>query len=187
MGGNVNRDFSSTFSPAKLPVSLSLTKSITMKPLATSAKIKTDSAVVQGLNLLVADSYALMANTHVAHWNVEGAGFFSLHKAFHEQYENLFEAIDELAERVRALDAYAPGGLRHFFKEAGMEELKAPSSAKDYVAGLVLGHEKSIADAVGLRDAANSANDLETQDLVIKRIQWHEKTLWMLKSYLKTA
>jgi starvation-inducible DNA-binding protein len=159
-----------------------------MKPLAaTPAKTKSDSVVVKGLNLLVADSYALMANTHVAHWNVEGPGFFSLHKAFHEQYEDLFEAIDEIAERIRALDAYAAGGLRHFFNEAGMDEFKSPASAKDYVAGLVLGHEKAIADAVSVRDAANHANDLETQDLVIKRIQTHEKTLWMLKSYLKTA
>ena len=158
-----------------------------MKPLATTAKTKTESAVVQGLNLLVADSYALMANTHDAHWNVEGPGFFSLHKAFHEQYENLFEAIDEIAERVRALDAYAPGGLRNFFNLAGIEEFKSPVSAKDYVAGLVIAHEKTIADAVALRDAANTANDLETQDLVIKRIQWHEKTVWMLKSYLKNA
>lgn len=158
-----------------------------MKPSATTAAVKADSAVVQGLNLLVADSYALMANTHVAHWNVEGPDFFSLHHAFHEQYENLFEAIDEIAERVRALDAFAPGGLRHFFSEAGMEEFKSPVSAKDYVASLAVGHEKAIADAVALRDASNSANDLETQDLVIKRIQWHEKTLWMLKSYLKSA
>lgn len=158
-----------------------------MKPSATTAAVKADSAVVQGLNLLVADSYALMANTHVAHWNVEGPGFFSLHQAFHEQYENLFEAIDEIAERVRALDAFAPGGLRHFFTEASLEEFKNPVSAKDYVAGLAVGHEKAIADAVALRDASNSANDLETQDLVIKRIQWHEKTLWMLKSYLKSA
>jgi starvation-inducible DNA-binding protein len=117
-----------------------------MKPIATaaSAKPKTDSAVVKGLNLLVADSYALMANTHVAHWNVEGPGFFSLHKAFHEQYENLFEAIDELAERVRALDAYAPGGLRNFFNLAGMDELKTPASARDFVAGLVVNHEKAL-------------------------------------------
>src|SRR5688572_26580589 len=79
-----------TFCSRKLPAAPSPTNSITMKPLATTAKTKTDSAVVRGLNLLVADSYALMANTHVAHWNVEGPGFFSLHKAFHEQYEDLF-------------------------------------------------------------------------------------------------
>ncbi|HTO03969.1 MAG TPA: DNA starvation/stationary phase protection protein, partial [Opitutus sp.] len=87
----------------------------------------------------------------------------------------------------RALDAFAPGGLRHFFSEAGMEEFKNPVSARDYVAGLILGHEKAVADAVALRDASDSANDLETQDLAIARIQSHEKTLWMLKSYLKKA
>jgi starvation-inducible DNA-binding protein len=157
-----------------------------MKSTATApAKVKGDSAVIEALNLLVADSYALMANTHDAHWNVEGPGFFTLHQAFHEQYENLFEAIDEIAERVRALDAYAPGGLRHMAGTAGMEEFKSPLAAKDYVAGLLVGHEKAIADATRLRDAAGNAHDLETQDLAIKRLQWHQKTAWMLKSYLK--
>lgn len=148
-------------------------------------KVKGDSAVIKGLNLLVADSYALLANTHDAHWNVEGPGFFTLHKAFHEQYENLFEAIDEIAERVRALDAYAPGGLRHFAEAAGIEEFKSPIAAKDYVAGLIVAHEKTIGDAIQLREAAGNANDLETQDLAIGRLQWHQKTVWMLKSFLK--
>jgi starvation-inducible DNA-binding protein len=151
----------------------------------TSAKAKADPAVLNALNLLVADSYALMANTHDAHWNVEGQGFFTLHKAFQEQYEHLFEAIDEIAERVRALDSYPAGGLSHFAKAAGIEEFKSPLSAKDYVAGLVVAHEKTIADAVQLRDAAGAANDLETQDLAIGRLQWHQKTVWMLKSFLK--
>lgn len=156
-----------------------------MKTATTPAKTKSDSAVVKGLNLLLADSYALMANTHYAHWNVEGPGFFSLHQAFQTQYENLFEAIDEIAERVRALDAYAIGGLRNFVNESGIEEFSTPVAAKDYVAGLAVAHEKAIADAVALRDAAGAANDLETQDLAIGRIQWHQKTAWMLKSYLK--
>jgi starvation-inducible DNA-binding protein len=150
-----------------------------------TTKTKSDSAVIKGLNLVLADSYALLANTHHAHWNVEGPGFFSLHKAFHEQYENLFEAIDEIAERVRALDAYPTGGLRHFANEAGIEEFKNHASAKDLVAGLIVAHEKTIGDALALRESSNTANDLETQDLVIKRLQWHQKTTWMLKSYLK--
>lgn len=152
---------------------------------ASGTKIKSDPAVVKALNLLLADSYALMANTHYAHWNVEGTGFFVLHQAFQAHYENLFEAIDEIAERVRALDAYALGGLRNFAAESGMEEFTTPLAAKDYVAGLIVGHEKTISDAVALRDAAGAANDLESQDLAIGRIQWHQKTLWMLKSYLK--
>jgi starvation-inducible DNA-binding protein len=156
-----------------------------MKTTTAGSKIKADSAVVKALNLLLADSYSLMANTHYAHWNVEGPGFFSLHKAFQEQYEHLFEAIDEVAERVRSLDAYALGGLRNFSNESGIEELDTPVSAKDYVASLAVAHEKTLSDAVAVRDAAGAVNDLETQDLAIKTIQWHQKTIWMLKSFLK--
>lgn len=156
-----------------------------MKTATSGSKTKTDTAVVKALNLLLADSYALMANTHYAHWNVEGTGFFVLHKAFQEHYENLFEAIDEIAERVRALDAYALGGLRNFSVESGLEEFTTPIAAKDYVAGLIVAHEKTLSDAVALRDAAGAVNDLESQDLAIGRIQWHQKTTWMLKSYLK--
>ncbi len=158
-----------------------------MKATATPAKAKTDSPVVSALSQLLADSYALLANTHHAHWNVEGPGFFSLHKAFQEQYENLFEGIDEIAERIRALDAYAPGGLSHFAKNAGIDEFSTGAlPARDFVSGLIVAHEKTIADGVALRDTAAHANDLETQDLAIKRVQWHQKTTWMLKSYLKS-
>ena len=152
---------------------------------STGSKTKTDSTVVKALNTLLADSYALMANTHYAHWNVEGPGFFALHNAFEGQYEHLFKAIDEIAERVRALDSYAIGGLRNFANESGLEEFSTPLAAKDYVASLIVAHEKTLVDAVAVRDAAGAVNDLETQDLAINRIQWHQKTTWMLKSYLK--
>lgn len=146
---------------------------------------KKDTRVIDGLNLVLADTYALMGLTHLAHWNVEGPDFFPLHKAFQEQYEALFEAVDEIAERVRALDAYAIGGLSTLAKAAQMEEFKSPIPAKDYVAALIVAHEKVSDDAVRVRDAAGEASDLQTQDLMIKQLQWHEKTLWMLKSYLK--
>lgn len=155
---------------------------------ATPSKIATPSAVVTALNQLLADSYALMANTHHAHWNVEGPDFFSLHKAFQEQYEGLFEAVDEIAERIRALDSFPIGGLRTLAKEAAMDEFPAGTvPARDFVAGLVMAHEKVIVDATTVRNAAGDTNDLETQDLAIGRIQWHQKTAWMLKSYLKSA
>lgn len=156
-----------------------------MKTTTAPAKVKTESAVIKSLNLLLADSYALMALSHDAHWNVEGDQFFALHEAFEKHYEELFKAVDEIAERVRALDEFVPGGLNHFAKLSGIEEFKSPLSAKDYVAGLIIAHEKTTADAIALRDAAGAANDLETQDMAIGRIQWHQKTLWMLKSFLK--
>lgn len=152
---------------------------------AAAAAAKKNTRVVDGLNLMVADTYALMGLTHLAHWNVEGADFFPLHKAFQEQYENLFEAVDEIAERVRALDAFAVGGLSTLASMAQLNEFKSPMPQKDYVAALVVAHEKVADDAVRTRDAAGESGDLQTQDLMVKRLQWHEKTLWMLKSYLK--
>jgi starvation-inducible DNA-binding protein len=147
--------------------------------------VNKNSQIADGLNLVLADSYALMALTHLAHWNIEGSDFFPLHKIFQEQYENLFEAVDEIAERVRALDVLAIGGLGVLAKRAEMEEFKSPLPQKDYVAGLIVAHEKVVDDALRVRNEAGAASDLQTQDLMIKRLQWHEKTLWMLKSYLK--
>ena len=154
----------------------------TSKPAAAAKK---DTRVIDGLNLVVADAYALMALTHLAHWNVEGADFFPLHKAFQEQYENLFEAVDEIAERVRALDAFAVGGLSTLASMAQLNEFKSPMPQKDYVAALIVAHEKAVDDATRTRDLSGEASDLQTQDLMIKRLEWHQKTLWMLKSYLK--
>jgi starvation-inducible DNA-binding protein len=156
-----------------------------MKPTTAPSTVQAATPVVHSLHLVLADSYALMAITHDAHWNVQGGDFFALHSAFQSHYENLFEAIDELAERIRALDAHVPGGLATFARAAGIEEFNGPRSAKDYVAGLVTAHEKTLADLLALRDASGAANDAETQDIAIGRIQWHQKTLWMLKSYLK--
>jgi len=150
-----------------------------------STGVKKDSKLVESLNLMVADTYALLGLTQLAHWNVEGSGFFALHKAFEEQYEGLFKAADEIAERVRGLDAFAIGGLAKMAKTAGLEEFTSPMAQKDYVAALIVAHEKVIGDAKATRDLAGDSNDLETQDLMVKRIQWHDKTVWMLKSYLK--
>ena len=149
------------------------------------ADFATASAVVTNLNQLLASSYALMANTQFAHWNVEGTNFFALHEAFHLQYGNLFAAIDELAERVRALDAYPIGGLSTFASLAGFEEFTNPMSERTIITGLVAGHRKVATDAVTLRDASIAAQDHETQDIAIGRIQWHDKTIWMLRSFLK--
>ena len=143
------------------------------------------NALACSLNQVLADSYALMSLTHLAHWNVEGPGFFALHTAFQTQYEELFTAIDEIAERVRALDAYAIGGLGKFAETAGMKEFAAPMSQEDYVKLLIAANEKLLADAAKARDLAGEVNDAESQDLMIGRITLHQKTAWMLKSFLK--
>jgi starvation-inducible DNA-binding protein len=146
---------------------------------------KKEKRVADALNLVLADSYALMGLTHQAHWNVEGSDFFQLHKAFQEQYENLFEAIDEIAEQVRTLDQFAVGGLSKLASMAEMDEFTAQVPQKDYVAGLIVAHEKVVEDALQCQELAGQMGDLESQDLMIERVAWHKKTLWMLKSYLK--
>lgn len=151
-----------------------------------TATVQKSNAVVTGLETLLADSYALMGQTHLAHWNVEGPNFFQLHTAFQTQYEELFLAIDEIAERLRALDALAPGGLSVLAKKSGITEMSvAAAPAKDFVAHLVECQETVLTTALGVREAAEAAGDLETQDIIIKRIQTHQKTLWMLRSFLK--
>ena len=139
------------------------------------------------LNQVLADSYSLMALTHLAHWNVEGPDFFSLHTAFQTQYEELFAAVDEIAERVRALGEYAIGGLGVLSRTAGLAEFASPLSSGDYVRKLLAANEKLVGDAERARDLAGELGDAESQDLMIGRVTVHQKTIWMLKSYLRGA
>ena len=140
--------------------------------------------VVNALRQVVADSYAVLGQTHICHWNVRGPSFFSLHNAFEEQYTELFTAVDEIAERIRALGALAPGGLDNLAKMAGIKEIAEDSSAADMVAHLVYVNKKLVADLEKARDEAADTGDAETEDLMIARIQVHEKTIWMLDSFL---
>lgn len=150
-----------------------------------SKRSKPNVQLTDSLNQVLADSYALMSLTHLAHWNVEGPGFFALHTAFQTQYEELFTAIDEIAERIRALGAYAIGGLGTFAEVAQMKEFSAPLAQEEYVRKLVVANEKLVADATQARDLAGQSNDQESQDLMVTRITLHQKTIWMLRSFLK--
>ena len=152
---------------------------------AKAAPTRNNTRLSDSLNQVLADSYALLSLTHLAHWNVEGPGFFALHTAFQTQYEELFIAIDEIAERIRALGAYAIGGLGKFAETAQMKEFVSPLPQEDYVRALIAANEKLVLDATQARDLAGNANDPESQDLMIGRITLHQKTIWMLKSFLK--
>ena len=143
------------------------------------------NSTIDALRLVVADTYALIGQTHLCHWNVRGSSFFSLHAAFEQQYNELFIAVDELAERLRAMGALAPGGLSNLAKMAGIEEIAEDSSAQDMVRHLVVANEKLLTDLKAARDCAGEENDSETEDLMIARIQVHQKTVWMLKSFLE--
>lgn len=141
-------------------------------------------AVVAALRQVVADSYAVLGQTHLCHWNVRGPSFFSLHTAFEAQYTELFTAIDEIAERIRALGYLAPGGLQNLAKMAGMPEIAEDAGAKEMVTHLITLNENLVKDLGKARDISGNEGDDQTQDLMIARIQVHEKTIWMLRSYL---
>lgn len=141
--------------------------------------------VINALRQVVADSYALIGQTHICHWNVRGPSFFSLHEAFEQQYTELFAAVDEIAERIRAKDALAPGGLANLAKMADVPEIAEDAGAQEMVKHLVTANEKLLKDLAIARDAAAEAGDSESEDMMIARIQVHEKTVWMLKSYLE--
>jgi starvation-inducible DNA-binding protein len=141
--------------------------------------------ITNALRQVVADTYALISQTHLCHWNVRGPSFFALHAAFEEQYTELFAAVDELAERIRAIGALAPGGLAQLAKLAGIEEMAEDTSATAMVQHLVMANEKLLTDLRTARDVAGEVEDSETEDLMIARIQTHEKTVWMLKSFLE--
>ena len=142
-------------------------------------------SVVEDLRQVVADTYAVIGQTHICHWNVRGPSFFSLHSAFEEQYNELFLAVDEIAERIRAKGALAPGGLSSLAEMAGIDEISEDASAAEMVRHLVTANEKLLSDLKVARDSAAEDGDSESEDLMIARIQVHEKTLWMLKSYLE--
>ena len=148
------------------------------------AKEKKENKVVSPLRQVVADTYALLGQTQLCHWNVRGTNFFALHIAFEEQYNELFLGVDEIAERVRALGALAPGGLANLAKMSDIKELKEDANADEMVNHISDCNRKVADNLVIARDAAGDAGDKETEDLMIKRIQAHEKTIWMLRSYL---
>ncbi len=140
--------------------------------------------VIDALRQVVADTYALIGQTHICHWNVRGPSFFSLHTAFELQYTELFTAVDEIAERIRALGALAPGGLSNLAAMAEIDEIEEDAPAQDMVNHLINAHEKLLVDLATARDLAGEAGDTESEDLMIGRMQLHQKTVWMLKSYL---
>jgi starvation-inducible DNA-binding protein len=145
---------------------------------------QSNDAVIQSLRKVVADSYALLGQTHLCHWNVRGPSFFSLHTAFEEQYTELFTAIDEIAERIRALGALAPGGLGNLARLSGLPEIGEDADAASMVRHLLEANEHLVGSLQKARAAAAEAGDDQTEDLMIARTQVHEKTLWMLRSYL---
>jgi starvation-inducible DNA-binding protein len=141
--------------------------------------------IAEGLGRLLADSYVLYAKTHGFHWNVTGPMFTSFHALFMEQYTELWTALDEIAERIRALGVVAPMGGRRYSELSSIEETSEPPEALAMVAELVRGHEAVARTARGVLPLAEAAGDGPTADLLNARLHIHEKTAWMLRAILE--
>ena len=142
------------------------------------------SEIASGLSKLLADSYTLYLKTHNFHWNVKGPLFNTLHLMFEEHYTELATAVDEIAERIRALGVKAPGSYSAYSEMTSIGEATGDESAEDMIRQLVIGQETVARTAREAIAAADAASDEPTADLLTQRMQIHEKNAWMLRSML---
>lgn len=142
-------------------------------------------AIAEGLSRLLADTFQLYLKTHGFHWNVTGPMFNTLHTMFMEQYTELWNALDEVAERIRSLGHFAPGSGGQFARLASVREEQEVPNATGMIRQLVEGHEAVARTARAVFPAAEKGGDEATADLLTQRLQIHEKTAWMLRSLLE--
>ena len=142
-------------------------------------------AIALGLSKLLADSYMVYLKTHNYHWNVTGKLFHSLHEMFEEQYTELAEAIDIIAERIRALGYRAPGSFREYQELTSIEEDSDQPEALEMVRRLAVDNETILRTAREALPACEKAGDEASIDLLTQRLHIHSKTAWMLRSHLE--
>jgi starvation-inducible DNA-binding protein len=140
--------------------------------------------ITESLGRLLADTYTLYLKTHGFHWNVTGPMFYMLHKMFEEQYRELGDAVDRLAERIRALGFQAPCTYREFTQLTSIREEQGVPTAEEMIRSLVEGHEMIIRTARATLTVAEGHNDQATVDLMNDRLEVHEENSWMLRSHL---
>lgn len=142
--------------------------------------------IADGLARLLADTYTLYLTTHNFHWNVTGPMFNTLHQMFMGQYTELWNAVDPIAERIRALGFPAAGSYGQFATLSSVPDAPAkPPKADEMIRILVEGHEAVARTARGLFPVVDKASDEPTADLLTQRLDIHEKTAWMLRSLLE--
>jgi starvation-inducible DNA-binding protein len=141
--------------------------------------------VAAGLSNLLADTYSLYLKTHSFHWNVEGPMFQTLHIMFMGQYTEMWNALDVIAERIRALGHYAPGTYSEIAKLTSIKESKSVPKANKMIEEAIQGHETVIKTIRNIFESAEKAKDQTTMDVLTQRLDIHEKTAWMLRSLLK--
>lgn len=146
---------------------------------------KDREAIADVLSRLLADSYTLYLKTHNFHWNVVGPNFISLHTLFESHYTELATAVDDIAERIRALGCVAPGSYKQFSALTNVKEATSVPPANDMIAQLVEAHETVIQTARDAFEVVSKTRDEVTAGLLADRMTVHEKTAWMLRSMIQ--
>lgn len=143
--------------------------------------------VAKALSSFLASTYTLYMKTLYYHWNVTGKQFTSLHELFEGQYEELHEAGDEMAERIRALGHFTPGTYKAFGKLSAIEEDdELPENAEAMVQNLLADNELASQEARKVLKVAESAEDEVSVDMMVARMATHEEAAWMLRATLET-
>lgn len=146
---------------------------------------KSRREIAEGLSRLLADTFTLYLTTHNFHWNVTGPQFQTLHLMFETQYNELWTATDEIAERIRSLAEHAPGTYADFTELTSLTQPTGVPNANEMIRQLVHGHEMVAKTARDVFPAAEEGADEATLDMLVGRLQHHEKTAWMLRSMLE--
>lgn len=145
---------------------------------------KDREAISNALSKVLADSFVLYLKTHNYHWNVTGPMFQTLHVMFMEQYTELWNALDEIAERIRSLGFKAPGSFKEFEKLSSLKEGDSALGAEDMIRDIIAGQDAVARSCRAAMALANKADDQPTVDTMVQRLQVHEKTAWMLRSLI---
>lgn len=138
--------------------------------------------IADALGVVLADTYMLFIKTQGVHWNVAGPAFVSIHELTEKHYENMYEAIDEIAERIRALGLKAPASYTKYGQLSSIKDEDEPKSAAEMLAMLIKDHETTVANMRVAVEWCESKNDYVTADMMIERMAWHEEAIWMLKA-----
>lgn len=149
----------------------------------TEKKLKNTSAI---LSAILSTEMALYIKTRKSHWNVTGESFMELHKLFENQYKQLEEAIDEVAERIGKLGERIIGTMTEFLSLSSIKEKPGKyASSKDMIRELLADHETVIVQLRGnITECAEKNKDAGTADFLTGLMELHETTAWILRRYL---
>jgi starvation-inducible DNA-binding protein len=155
-----------------------------MKTINIGIRDESRKNIVEVLKRLLADTYFVYFKTHSYHWNVTGPMFQTLHDMFMQQYTELWNTIDLIAERIRSLGEYAPYSYLELSKLTSLKDDEQVPKAEQMIKNLIEDHEKIIQYIRNNFSVAEEANDEATVDLLTQRLDSHEKTAWMLRALL---